>query len=109
MNKKTYSAEEVRNARRLLGFSQVEFAAEIGVTNQHLSAVERGLYGISERMARNIDRILAAHELPNVIRGSDEARIIHIYRLLSPASRAAIAEAAESLFAATGSATEATP
>jgi transcriptional regulator with XRE-family HTH domain len=40
-------SETIRQYRKMLNLTQEEFAAEIGVEPQHISAVERGVKGIS--------------------------------------------------------------
>jgi transcriptional regulator with XRE-family HTH domain len=40
-------SEKIKQFRKALDLTQEEFAAEIGVESQHISAVERGIKGIS--------------------------------------------------------------
>jgi ribosome-binding protein aMBF1 (putative translation factor) len=97
MKAKTYSAEDVRNARRLLGMTQAELAKELGIIPSYLSGIERNQYPASQKVARNLDRALETHDLPDAIRGEEESRLIHIYRGLSEESRKAIMTTAEAL------------
>ncbi|GBU22609.1 hypothetical protein R80B4_02519 [Fibrobacteres bacterium R8-0-B4] len=77
-------------ARHRCGANQKEFAAWLGITPQYLSQIELGDVQASDKVMKNLERVLSERGIQDAIRSPGEAAAIDFYRLLPNEARLAV-------------------
>ena len=90
MDAKNDRKDVVIAARHRCGANKKEFAAWLGVSAQYLSKMELGVFPVSDKVMKNLERVLSERGIPDAVRSPSESALLDVYRLLPPEVRTSV-------------------